>query len=69
MFLASNICWVSSGTVKRAVLLGAAGGQWGEASHEEVETREWNQVDSELSEVRVELTWEAEAAGDTGDGS
>ena len=30
---------------------------------------EWNQVDSKLSEIRVELTWESEAASDTGDGS
>ena len=48
-----------------AVLLGATGGEWGETSHEEVETGEGDKVDSELSEVRVELTWEAEAAGDT----
>ena len=33
-----------------------------------METGEGNEVDSELSEVRVELTWESEAAGDTGDG-
>ena len=29
---------------------------------------EWNKVDSEFSQVRVELTWESEAAGDTGEG-
>jgi hypothetical protein len=34
-----------------------------------VETGEGDQVDSELSEVRVELTWETEAASDTGKGS
>jgi hypothetical protein len=34
-----------------------------------VETGEGDQVDSELSEVRVELTWETEAASDTGEGS
>merc|ERR1712100_935715 len=45
------------------------GGEWGETSHEEVETWEWNQVNSELSEIGVKLTWEAEAAGDTGEGS
>jgi hypothetical protein len=28
-----------------------------------VETWEWNKVDSQLPEVRVELTWEAEGAG------
>merc|ERR1712188_40959 len=33
-----------------------------------METWEWDQVDCELSQVRVELTWETEAAGDTGEG-
>ena len=51
-----------------SVLLGASGGEWGETSHEEVESGEWDEVDSELSQVRVELTWESEAAGDTGEG-
>jgi len=32
-----------------------------------METWEWDQVDSELSEIGVELTWESEAAGDTGE--
>merc|ERR1712188_367850 len=32
-----------------------------------METWEWDQVDCELSQVRVELTWESEAAGDTGE--
>jgi len=52
-----------------SVLLGSSGGEWGETNHEEVETWEWHEVDSELSQVRVELTWESEAAGDTGEGS
>ena len=51
-----------------AVLLGATGGERGEASHEEVQTREWDQVHAELAKVRVELTREAEAAGDAGHG-
>ena len=34
-----------------------------------MESREWNEVDSKLSEIRVELTWESEAASDTGKGS
>ena len=34
-----------------------------------MESREGNQVDSEFSEIRVELTWESEAASDTGDSS
>merc|ERR1712151_846511 len=51
-----------------SVLLGSTGGEWGETNHEEVETWEWHEVDSELSQVRVKLTWESEAAGDTGEG-
>ena len=64
MFFASNICWVSSGTVK-ARYCWDPGGQWSKTSHEEVETREWDQVDSQFSEVGVQLTWESEAASDT----
>jgi hypothetical protein len=47
------------------VLLGATGGKGSETSHEEVETGEGDKVNSKLAEVRVELTWEAEAAGNT----
>merc|ERR1711988_99051 len=54
---------------KGSVLLGSSGGEWGESSHEEMETWEWDQVHSELSQVGVELTWESEAAGDTGESS
>merc|ERR1711998_56556 len=48
-----------------AVLLGAAGGERGEAGEEEVKAGEWDEVDTKLAEVGVELTREAEAAGDT----
>ena len=34
-----------------------------------MESWEWNQVNSELSEIGVKLTWESEAAGDTGESS
>jgi len=47
-----------------AVLLGSTAGEGGEADHEEVEAGEGDQVDSKLAEIRVELTREAEAAGD-----
>ena len=50
-----------------SVLLGTSGGKWGESSHEEMESREWDEVDSKLSEIGVELTWESEAAGNTGE--
>jgi hypothetical protein len=53
---------------KGSVLLGTSGGEWGESSHEEMESWEWDEVDSELSEIGVELTWESEAASDTGEG-
>ena len=33
-----------------------------------MKTWEWDQVDGELSQVGVELTWESEAAGNTGEG-
>ena len=48
---------------KSTVLLAATGSEWSEAADEEVETWEWDKVDSQLPEVRVELTWEAEGAG------
>jgi len=35
------------------------------ADHEEVETREWNHVDSQFPEIGVELTGEPQAGGDT----
>ena len=44
--------------------MGATGGEGSEANHEEVETREGNHVDSQLAEIRVELTGESEAACD-----
>jgi hypothetical protein len=48
---------------ERTVLLGAAGGEWGEASEEEVEAGERDQIDSKLAKVRVELTRETKTAG------
>jgi len=54
---------------KGSVLLGTSGSEWGETSHEEMESWEWDEVDSELSEIGVKLTWESEAASDTGESS
>jgi len=51
-----------------SVLLGSSGGQWGESDHEEVESGEWDQVDGQLSEVRVQLSWESQTAGHSGHG-
>ena len=42
----------------------ATAGEWCEADHEEVETREGHHVDGELAKITVELTWEAQAGGD-----
>merc|ERR1711966_276991 len=42
------------------------GGKGGEPSEEEVETGEGDEIDTELAEVRVELTREAKAASHTG---
>lgn len=53
---------------QRAVLLAAAGREWSEARHEEMQTRERNHVDCELAEVCVQLTGEAEACGYAGHG-
>jgi hypothetical protein len=47
------------------ILLGSTGGQRSKANHEEVETREGDEIHSKLSEVRVELTREPQAASDT----
>ena len=52
-----------------SVLLGSSGGKWSESSHEEVKSWEWDKVDGELSQVRVKLSWESQAAGDTGESS
>jgi hypothetical protein len=41
-------------------------GERSETDHEEMQTRERNHVDSQLSEIRVELSWETQAGGDTG---
>merc|ERR1712178_395412 len=54
---------------KSSVLLRTSGGQGSETNHEEVKSWEWHQVGGEFSQVRVQLTWESQAAGNTGDGS
>lgn len=46
--------------------VGATAGQRSKADHEEVKTREGNHVDSQLAQVRVQLTRETKAGGDTG---
>ena len=63
MFLASHICCGDLRHGKRAVLLRATGRERREANHEEVQARERHQVHRELSQISVELTREAQAAG------
>jgi hypothetical protein len=46
--------------------VGAAAGERSESNHEEVETGEGHHVDSQLPQVRVQLTGETQAGGDTG---
>lgn len=46
--------------------VGATAGQRSETDHEEVETGEGNHVDGQLPQVRVQLTGETQAGGDTG---
>eukprot|EP00056_Hartaetosiga_gracilis_P009898 m.143826 g.143826 ORF g.143826 m.143826 type:complete len:306 (-) comp13216_c0_seq1:587-1504(-) len=53
------------GNCEGAVLLGATACEWGETWHEEMETWEWHHVHGELTEISIELTWEAEAGGHT----
>jgi hypothetical protein len=45
--------------------LAATGGERSEAWHEEVETWEWDHIDSKFAEISIQLTWEPEAGGDT----
>ena len=49
--------------------MGSSGGKWSKTGHEEMESWERDQVNSELSEIGVKLSWESEAASDTGEGS
>merc|ERR1719401_58060 len=46
-----------------AVLLRAAGGQRCKSCHKKVKTREGNQIDGDLTQIAIELTWKAQAGG------
>ena len=53
------------GNGQSSVLLGASAGEGSESGDEEVETGEWNHVDSEFPQVSVQLAGESQAGGDT----
>lgn len=46
--------------------VGATAGQRSESNHEEMQTREGNHVYGQLAKIRVKLTRESQASGDTG---
>jgi hypothetical protein len=56
------------GDGQSSVLLRSSGGQGGETNHEEMESGEGDQVDSQFSQIRVQLTGESQAAGNSGHG-
>jgi len=45
---------------KSSVYLRSSGGKWSETNHEEMESWEWDEVDTEFSEIGVKLTWESD---------
>lgn len=48
-----------------SILLRSSWGEWSKSNHEEMESWEWDQVDSKLSQIWIELTWESETTSDT----
>jgi len=52
-----------------SLLLRSSGGQRGESDHEEVQSRERNEVDCHFPEISVQLTGEPDASSDARDGS
>ncbi len=57
------------GDVQRTVLLGAAGRQGSESSHEEMKTGERNHVHRHLAQIAIQLTGETKTASRSGDRS
>merc|ERR1719245_1673219 len=47
------------------ILLRSTRSQWCKSSHKEMEAREWNEVDSNLPEIAIELSGKAQARGHT----
>jgi len=48
---------------KSSILLRTSGSEGRETSHEKVKTRKGDHVDSNLTKIAIQLTWETNAAG------
>ena len=50
---------------KRSILLRASWCQRSKSNHEEMQTRERNQINSQFSQIRIQLTWESQTTSNS----